>query len=117
MLRLLLQLAVVAGGVAFGMSKLDSSTMQRIEDAVREMARGAGWSQSPPAPAEPSANTPGGSVMESGSAEHRQAQQQSPVPPKAFYNAPPQECHWEKIIDPEDGTVRCSVPARTPARR
>lgn len=116
MLRLFLQLAVVAGGIAFGMSKLDSSTMQRIEDAVREMARGAGWGQSPPAPAEPSAIPIGGAAMESGSAEHRQAQQ-NPVPPKAFYNAPPQECHWEKIIDPEDGTVRCSVPARSPARR
>lgn len=116
MLKLILQAVLLAGGIALGISKLDSGAMQHIKDAVRELASGVGLGQYPPARPEPSTIPIGGAAKESAAPEQRRAEQ-NPIPPKAFYHAPSQECHWEKIIDPEDGSVRCSVPDRRQVAR
>jgi hypothetical protein len=114
MLRLILQLAVVAGGIAFGLSRLDPGTMQHIEAALEDMARGVGWrrSSSPPPPA-----VSIGGAASAGATSGNAPGTRDTTPPKAFYNALPEECHWAKIIDPTDGTVRCSVPERALAPR
>jgi hypothetical protein len=55
MLKLILQLAVIAGGIAFGLSRRNPGSMQHIEAAVESLARGVGWHQSPPPQPEPPA--------------------------------------------------------------
>jgi hypothetical protein len=107
MLRLILPLAAVIGGIAWGLSRLDSGAMQHIEAAVGELARGVGWSQFPP----PRLGSPAVSTGGTASAGNESGARGT-APPRAFYNAPPEECHWEKIIDPTEGTMRCSVPER-----
>lgn len=81
MLKLILQAVLLAGGIALGMSKLDSGAMQRIKDAVRELASGVGLGQYPPARPEPSTIPIGGAAKESAAPEQRRAEQ-NPIPPK-----------------------------------
>lgn len=116
MLKLILQLAVIAGGIAFGLSRRNPGSMQHIEAAVESLARGVGWHQSPPPQPEPPAVSTG-SAASTGTPPGNAPRAQDTVPPKAFYNTLPEECHWEKIIDPTDGRVRCSVPERLLAPR
>lgn len=108
MLRALFQLVVIAGGVALGMSKLDSSTMKRIEDFMREFAGAVGWREATTPHPEAQTVQPGGPVIEGGSRTH-QAAISPQVPLKAFYSTTPENCYWEKVIDPSDGRVECSV--------
>lgn len=66
MLRALFQLVVIAGGVALGMSKLDSSTMKRIEDSMREFAGAVGWREATTPHPEAQTVQPGGLLSKAG---------------------------------------------------
>lgn len=111
MLRALFQLVVIAGGVALGMSKLDSSAMKRIEDSMIEFAGAVGWREATTPHPEAQTVQPGGPVIEGGS-HVRQAATPPQIPQKAFYSAPLENCYWEKVIDPSNGHVECSVSDR-----
>ena len=112
MLRLILQLAVVIGGIAWGLSRLDSGTMPSIEAAAGNLAHGVGWSRFPSPRLESPAVSTGGTAS-----ARNESGAQGTAPPRAFYNTPPEECHWEKIIDPTEGTMQCSIPERGLAPR
>jgi len=113
MLKLILQAALLAGGIALGMSKLDSGAIKRIEDSMSEFAGAVGWREAATVPShqEVQNTQSGGAVIEAGS-QMRQESAPSNVPRKAFFGPPPEGCHWEKVIDPSDGSVRCSIPER-----
>lgn len=125
MLRALLQLALLAAGIGLAASNLDSQTTQKIASAIRDL--GAAFRQG---------NIPGSQEAASGMDQAADAVQSASIAqarvarepgrdapegqvahPKAFYNKLTNECQWEKVIDPEDGTVRCSVPERRQAVR
>lgn len=116
MFRLLLRLGLLAAGIGLVASNLDRQTMREIESTIRDLA--AMFRQS---------GLPGGQAAASGmdraadalqSAAPAQANvtlERGTAPLKAFYNKLPDECHWEKVIDPATGEVSCSVPKRTAA--
>jgi len=123
--RLLLKLGLLAAGIGLAASNLDRQTMREIESTIRDLA--AMFRQS---------GLPGGQAAASGmdraadalqSAAPAQANvtlergeaapEEQTAPLKAFYNKLPDECHWEKVIDPATGEVSCSVPKRTAAQR
>lgn len=123
MLRLALQLGLLAAGIGLAASHLDSQTMQKIESSIRDLAvvfrqsglpggQGAASGMDKAADALQSAAPAQANVaLERGAA----APEEQTAPPKAFYNKLPNECHWEKVIDPASGEVSCSVPARVVA--
>lgn len=106
MFRLLLQLALIGGGIAIGASHLDDSAMNRIQEVLRSLGLGRSLTQI----------TDSAPEADEGSKKHRRpASVDEPLPEsprRAFYNVPPEGCHWEKVIDPSDGSVRCSIPER-----
>ncbi|WP_141056633.1 hypothetical protein [Tepidiphilus succinatimandens] len=118
MLRLVLQLGLLAAGIGLAASNLDSQTMQKIASSIRDFATTLRQS-----------GLPGGQEAASGMDKAADAVQsaapaqanvtlergEADPPPKAFYNKLPDECHWEKVIDPASGDVSCSVPERVVA--
>lgn len=105
MFRLLLQLALVSGGVALGASHMDGQTMQRVQSLLREIGIGNQVSsQANPATGDHSQRT--------GQRGEQTDHSISEPLPRAFYGMPPEGCAWEKIIDPSDGSVRCALTER-----
>lgn len=105
MLRLLLQLALISGGVALGASHMDGSMMQRVRALLREVGIGnqTASQTNPAAGDQPQKTSQKGEQTDRGLSE--------PLP-RAFYGTPPEGCAWEKIIDPSDGSVRCALSER-----
>jgi hypothetical protein len=120
MLRLALQLGLLAAGIGLAVSNLDSQTVQKLQSSIRDLATMVRQS-----------GLPGGQETESGmdraadslqSAAPAQsnvalergaaAHEEQTARPKAFYNKLQDECHWEKVIDPASREVSCSVPER-----
>lgn len=116
MFRLLLRLGLLAAGIGLVASNLDRQTMREIESTIRDLA--TMFRQS---------GLPGGQAAASGMdraadafvtlERGKAAPEEQTAPLKAFYNKLPDECHWEKVIDPATGEVSCSVPKRTAAQR
>lgn len=105
MFRLLLQLALISGGVALGASHMDDLSMQRVQALLREI--GIVTQAASPT------NPPAGDQAQKTSQKGEQTDRGLSDPlPRAFYGAPPEGCVWEKIIDPSDGSVRCALSER-----
>lgn len=105
MFRLLLQLALLSGGVALGASHIDGQTLLRVQSLLREIGIGNQVaSQASPAIGDQS--------QRAGQRTEKADGSLSEPLPRAFYGTPPEGCTWEKIIDPSDGSVRCALTER-----
>ncbi|WP_126448266.1 hypothetical protein [Sulfuricystis multivorans] len=120
MLRMLLQLGLLAAGIGLTASSLDSQTLQKVKSSIRDLATMFRQSGLPGSQEAASGVDKAASAVQS--AAHAQtnaapergtvAPEEQTAHPKAFYNKLPEECHWEKVIDPASGNVSCSVPER-----
>lgn len=120
MLRLALQLGLLAAGIGLAASNLDSQTMQKLESSIRDLAsmfRQSGLPAGQEAASgmdkaadalQSAAPAQANMALERGAATN----EEQAAPRKAFHNKLPDDCHWEKVIDPASGTVSCSVPER-----
>ncbi len=119
MLRLLLKLGLLAGAVAMGTSKLDNETLRGIETLALDIARSAGFRdfatldhESPADSASKVMRTTGSAMDGKGTQEPAKDAAGGDTVLRAFHNRAPKDCFGERIIDPEDGRVRCSVARR-----
>lgn len=112
MLRALLQTALLATGIGLAASNLDSQTTQKIASSIRDLFASVRQSEAPGS--QEAASTVQARVARETGMDAPEGQT---AHPKAFYNKLAGECQWDKVIDPEDGTVRCSVPERRQAVR
>lgn len=127
MLRALLQTALLATGIGLAASNLDSQTTQKIASSIRDLFASVRQSEAPGSQeaasgadrAVDAARLQSASTVQARVARETgmDAPEGQTAHPKAFYNKLAGECQWDKVIDPEDGTVRCSVPERRQAVR
>lgn len=129
MLKTLVQAAILAAGIGLAVSALDSQTAQKIMSSIREI--GMKPNQGDGAHEALSREAPGSDVQRSKDSASLTDRATSMVQPvtnaqareeresakgqaklKAFYNSPPEDCLWEKVIDPSDGRVECAVKER-----
>lgn len=121
MLRTLLQIAMLAAGIGVAASTLDSQTTQKIASSIRDLGMVFRQSEVPGSREAASGMERAADMVQAATVTQARAERE-PVRnappeghtthPKAFYNKMPDECHWEKIIDPSDGRVECSVKDR-----
>lgn len=104
MFRLLLGLALLAGSVVYGVSHMNDQTIQRVQSLLQEIGIGT--------QATPQASAATGDQPQGADQRREQPVHISEPLPRAFYGTPPEECAWEKIIDPSDGSVRCALMER-----
>lgn len=120
MFRTLFQLAILAGGMGWAVSHIDSATLREVEDALRDVAGIAKTSGVPGGKEAAKAVEEAAVSIQDARADEAKPEKQDGPPlglhVNAFHNKLPEECTWEKIIDPADGRVRCSVPERTASR-
>lgn len=120
MLRLALQLGLLAAGIGLVTSNMDSQTLQKIASSIRELAVMFRQSELPGGQEMASEMDKAADTLQSVesvktdvmSDRGTAAPEEQTAPLKAFYNKLPDECHWEKVIDPASGKVSCSVPER-----
>lgn len=116
MFRLLLRLGLLAAGIGLVASNLDRQTMREIESTIRDLAAMFRQSGLPGGQAAASRMDRAADALQSAApAQANVTLERGTAPLKAFYNKLPDECHWEKVIDPATGEVSCSVPKRTAA--
>jgi hypothetical protein len=101
-------------------SNLDSQTMQKLESSIRDLASMFRQSGLPAGQEAASGIDKAADALQSAVPARTNmvpergvaAPEEQTEPPKAFYNKLPDECQWEKVIDPASGKVSCSVPER-----
>lgn len=94
-----------------------SAAFRRGEQVARDLLGTTGGAMDEEAPQQQVRQPAQGEAAGNGQPEKKPGGQPQSTHLKAFYNNPPEGCHWEKIIDPEDGSVRCSVPDRRQVAR
>lgn len=120
MLRLAMQLGLLAAGIGLAVSHLDSQAVQKIESSIRDLATMFRRSGLPGGQGAASGMDKAADAVQSAapvlantvSTHGTTAPKDQTAPPKAFYNKLSDECYWDKVIDPASGAVSCSVPAR-----
>lgn len=111
-------MALLAAVIGFGMSSLDNQTAQQIKSSLSELAgmlkqTGLPESQEAADGIKKAADTNQTAAV----AASEQFKGTSPTDVqsgsvKAFHNKLPEDCYWEKVIDPSTGQVVCSVHTR-----
>ncbi|WP_156509232.1 hypothetical protein [Ralstonia mannitolilytica] len=115
-----MQLGLLAAGIGLAASNLDSQTLQKIASSIRDLASMFRQSGLPAGQEAASGMDKAADALQSAAPaqtnvalEHgAAAPEEQTAPQKAFYNKLPNECYWEKVIDPASGEVSCSVPER-----
>lgn len=121
MLRLALQLGLFAAGIGLVASNLDSQILQKIASSIRDLAVMIRQSELPRSWEAASGMDKAADALQSAApAQTIEAQERGTAaldvqtsPLKAFHNKLPDDCLWEKIIDPASGKVSCSILERT----
>jgi hypothetical protein len=120
MLRLVMQLGLLAAGLGLAASNLDGETIRKLGSSIRDLAAIFRESGLPGGQGAASEMDKTADALQSAVPAHAAASldrgegapEGQTAPQKAFYNKLPSECHWEKIIDPATATASCSVPDR-----
>ncbi|MEO1767701.1 hypothetical protein [Thiobacter aerophilum] len=121
MLRLVLQLGLLAAGIGLAASNLlDNQTIQTLTSSIRDFAATLRQSGLPGGKeaasgidkAADAAQSAAPALATTGQARDTAAPEEQTAPKKAFYNTLPDECYWDKLIDPATGKVSCALPSR-----